>query len=389
MTGSSVPHSGDPLRVAYVGFTSGSGGDALQMLSLAHGMQVAGHDVDITVPAGARNATFVDRCRARDVPARQSELLTATGPGSRQRLRALTHLVRSFDHDVVHVHSGDWCLPRSLLIALLPRPRRPFVATLHSPHPPPESRTSRTLAWSIGARLTLSAVISPSDHATLEQRACGVPARLVETIHNAVEQPPSSAPDREAPRRQLGVADDVPLVVFSSRLDAQKRPLDAVHAFATVAPHHPTAVLAMVGIGDLRDTVRAEADRLDVGDRVVMVGYQRNVADWLAAASAWIFPTERENFSIALLEALAAGCAIVATDCPGNDEVLVDESNALTFRVGDVAAAAAALDRVLADRALAARLGRSATETAASFSIGEMVARYTDTYRRAIGSAVT
>ena len=66
-------------------------------------------------------------------------------------------------------------------------------------------------------------------------------------------------------------------------------------------------------------------------DRVRLVGYQTNVPDWLAAATVWILPTERENFSVAALEAMAAGCAVASTICPGNAEVLLDGVNSLTF----------------------------------------------------------
>ena len=67
-----------------------------------------------------------------------------------------------------------------------------------------------------------------------------------------------------------------------------------------------------------------------------LAGYQTNVADWLAAATVWLLPTERENFSVAVLEALAAGCAVLSTTCPGNDEVLTDRENRGLFPVGDI-----------------------------------------------------
>jgi glycosyltransferase involved in cell wall biosynthesis len=77
----------------------------------------------------------------------------------------------------------------------------------------------------------------------------------------------------------------------------------------------------------------------------------------------WLLPTEAENFSLAVLEALAAGCAIVSTPCRGNDEVLVHDQNALLAPVGDVDALAGCLRCLLADRARRERLRDGARRT--------------------------
>jgi glycosyltransferase involved in cell wall biosynthesis len=170
--------------------------------------------------------------------------------------------------------------------------------------------------------------------------------------------------------------------VFSSRIDTQKRPIDAVRIFAGVADEFPRARLVFVGDGALRSAVTDEAHRLGVADRLDLVGYQTNVEDWVAAATVWILPTERENFSLAVLEALAAGRAVLSTSCPGNDEVLVDGENAAVFGVGDVDAGIARLRELLADDALRRRLGETATATSARFSSERMVDSYHALYRR-------
>src|SRR5207302_1434923 len=141
-----------------------------------------------------------------------------------------------------------------------------------------------------------------------------------------------------------------------SRLEGQKRPLDAVHAFHRIAPEFPNARLVFVGTGVLQEELRQAAGSLGIAPRVHFVGHQRNVPDWLAAASTWILPTEAENFSLAVLEAMAAGCPIVSTMCSGNDEVLEPERNALVTAVGDVEAMADSLRRLLSDPDLRDRL---------------------------------
>jgi glycosyltransferase involved in cell wall biosynthesis len=193
--------------------------------------------------------------------------------------------------------------------------------------------------------------------------------------------------DPQTAWRTLGVAPDTPLVVFSSRIDAQKRPLDAIEAFQRVAPDFPAARLVFVGSGSQEEPARALAARNGVAERVHFVGYQRNVPDWLAAATVWILPTESENFSLAVLEALAAGCPILSTRCPGNDEVLVEGQNALTVGVGDTDALAAGLRRLLSEDDLRQRLGLAGRETARNYDKEYMVDQYARCYDEVLQQA--
>ena len=368
------------LKITYLGFVRGDGGDALQLLTLAHGTQQAGSTVEILVPTNDENTVFVERCRAIGVPARQTEQISVTGTGTRQRFRSLISLLRSCDADVLHIHSGDSCLPRTMMLALLVTRPRHAVATLQSPYPFFAPRSARARFWATTARRTLRAVVSPSDHGTRFQRECGIPDELTTTIRNSIDFDEFSSGDPTVPKQLLGLDDETPIVLFSSRLDPQKLPLDAVRAFARAGAEASSAVLVFVGAGELEDAIVDEARALGVDDRVRMVGYQTNVADWLALATVWIFPTERENFSVALLEAMAAGCPILATVCPGNDEVLEDGSNALTFAVGDVEEAGQALGRLLQDPELREHLGDGAETTARASSVEQMVLQYRRVY---------
>jgi glycosyltransferase involved in cell wall biosynthesis len=96
----------------------------------------------------------------------------------------------------------------------------------------------------------------------------------------------------------------------------------------------------------------------------------------------WLLPTERENFSIAVLEALAAGCPVLSTSCRGNDEVLVDGQNALTFDVGDVPGGIVRLRSLLSDPSLRARLSLGAKATAEKYATVNMVDDYIAVYNR-------
>jgi glycosyltransferase involved in cell wall biosynthesis len=373
------PHDAD---VTYIGFLLGHGGDALQMLGLAQGVADRGARVRIIVPAIDESVGFEQRCRLLGIPCERSDLVTASLDGSRQDLRSLVRLFRSVRSPIVHFHSGNSCLPRSAMIALELLRYRPSFATLHSPYETIEPTGSRARFWSTTARRRLRAVVSPSDHGTRFQLRCGIGPDTAVTIRNSIDVGAMTLGDDRLPRESIGAAPTDPIVLFSSRIDAQKRPVEAVQIFAGVADEFPAARLVFAGRGDASDAVAAEAARMDLSERVHLVGYQTNIADWLSSATVWILPTERENFSVAVLEALAAGCPILSTMCAGNDEVLVDGENALTFAVGDIGTATSKLRHLLVDDGLRLRLGKGAVATAEHYSVPHMVEQYVQLYNR-------
>jgi glycosyltransferase involved in cell wall biosynthesis len=361
--------------VIHVGFLLGHGGDALQMLTLAQGTQQAGLRTKVVVPRTAESVKFEERCRAAGVECERTSLISADMTGPTQSIRSLSRLLGEAEARVFHFHSGNSCLPRALMVTLELRRPRHAVATLQSPIETIVPGSLRARTWSFFANRRLDAVISPSAHGSSFQRRCGVSTSRVQTIRNAVEVARFASGDPTGPRVLLGAREDEPIVLFASRLDRQKGPVQAVEIFARAARRFPAARLVFVGTGSEDSAIRAAAARLGVADRTQLMGYQTNIPDWLAAATVWLLPTERENFSVAVLEALAAGLPIVSTSCPGNDEVLVGEQNAITFPVGDIATAAAGLARVLGDPDLRRRLRAEARLTAAENSAEAMVER--------------
>jgi glycosyltransferase involved in cell wall biosynthesis len=196
---------------------------------------------------------------------------------------------------IVHYHLSTNVMPGRYVPALrMLKPRRAF-ATLHDPYddPPPGSPAARR--WAAAAPHLFDRVISGSQLGVERQIQYGLPASLVQCIFNGVNIERFGGGRGERARAQLGLDETTPLVVVSSRLAPQKRPLDALAAFARVAADMPDAHLVFVGEGVLLGTVRDEIARLRLGHRVHLAGQQFNVPDWLDAATAWLLPTESET----------------------------------------------------------------------------------------------
>jgi len=364
----------------YIGFLLGHGGDAMQMLELATGMAVSGRRVKLVVPELETSVSLARLCKERGLPVERTPWIRADALGAKQNPFDLVRLFQTYRAPILHLHTGDICLPRTVLLTMrLLRVPLGF-ATIHSPSNNTMQPDARARAWAYAAPWTLRQIICPSKHGRRAQISYGVPAELVSTIYNGVDVKRFSSGQASIAQKALGLGPKTPLVVFSSRLEPQKRPFDALHAFQRVAATDREPHLVFVGRGALEPELRAAVQQNGLADRVHFSGFQTNIPDWLAAATVWYLPTESENFSLAILEALAAGCPILSTLCQGNDEVLEDGTNALTTAVGDVEAQAAALKRLLREPALRQSLSAAAQNSARRYSVEAMVKEHSRAY---------
>ncbi len=140
-------------------------------------------------------------------------------------------------------------------------------------------------------------------------------------------------------------------------------------AFASVAPRHPDWRLTIVGEGRERGALEALVAELGLGGRISLPGRAADPVPHLAAAHAFALSSRREGFPNALLEAMAAGLPPVAFDCDsGPAEIITHAENGLLVPAGDVAALAAALDRLFGDDLERDRMGRAACEVSERFA---------------------
>jgi colanic acid/amylovoran biosynthesis glycosyltransferase len=142
--------------------------------------------------------------------------------------------------------------------------------------------------------------------------------------------------------------------------------------------------LDLIGDGPLRPRLEQAARVL--GGRVRFLGTmdRAGVAAAMAECDVFVLPSvpapsgDQDGLPVVLLEAMAAGCAIVASSLPGIDAVLVDGHTGLLVPPGDSTALAAALSKLLHDRELRAKLGGAAAEVVDDYSIDVVGAQYTD-----------
>ncbi|HSE97675.1 MAG TPA: glycosyltransferase family 4 protein, partial [Blastocatellia bacterium] len=372
--------SNNSVDILFVGFVGGTGGASSLMLDLAARMAARGVRVRIVVPAYDTTVAYTERGRQRAVAVERSPWLVERGLGLRKLIDAV-RFVRGCHAPVVHFHLGNTNTIQSHFLWAMDMLRLPPVyVTPHTNMDDPPADDPRARRWAEAATRRLKKVICVSERSRSRQIDYGLPPEKVELIRNGVDVAAFSAGNPLRARESLGLDGDVPIILVSSRIEREKRPVDAVRALSLIAPEFPEAHLVFIGQGSFEDEARAAARKAGLNDRVHFPGFQSNVADWLAAARVWLLPTESEGFSVAMLEALAAGCPVVSTICPGNDELLIDEENALLAKVGNIEEIAVALRRLLSDERLRARLGANARSTAQQYSLDKTVEEHLACY---------
>lgn len=275
-------------------------------------------------------------------------------------------LARPFD--VIHAH---WVLPNGVPAVLVARQYGiPLVVSLHGSD---VYLSERHWALSASAGMTLRAAAAVTAcSADLRQRSLrlGTPVATSHVIPYGVN-PQEFRPDpaaRRQVRSELGLPNAAPLVVALGRLVHKKGFGVLLEAWPRVLAEHPDALLALVGYGDLRTTLEQQADRLGIAHRVYFTGQleRRRAATYMAAADIFTLPIVRhqgaDGLPNVLLEAMGTGRPIVASRVAGVPDVIDDGMHGLLVPDKEPALLASAINRLLGDPALAARLGNAARQ---------------------------
>lgn len=150
-------------------------------------------------------------------------------------------------------------------------------------------------------------------------------------------------------------------LLFLGRLGKRKGSYDLLAALARLAPAHPSLRAALGGDGEVEQTA-ARAAELGIGDKVQMLGWVR--ADQKQAqldqAAIYVLPSYNEGLPMSVLEAMAAGIPVVSTPVGGIPEAITDGVEGYLVPPGDIEALAQRLNQLLADPALAMRMGAAA-----------------------------
>jgi glycosyltransferase involved in cell wall biosynthesis len=168
-------------------------------------------------------------------------------------------------------------------------------------------------------------------------------------------------------------------------LRPEKNLATLLKAFAQARVRLPGLQLAVVGSGSELSSLQTLAGSLGIAGDCVFESSTGQVAEWLRSFDIFVLPSLSEALSNSLMEAMACGCAVVASNVGGNPELVSDGETGLLFQAGDSAGLAAALTRFLDDVELRGRLSEAAQQKIKeSFSITASAARMGEIYEELI-----
>ncbi len=363
------------MRLLFYNHAPEISGAERSLLALAAHARAAGHDVALCAPRGplADATTYEGIAFVPVAPlvlgrSRDPLVLARYLVGTAQPLVDLARTVRRAHPDVVHANSIRSGLIAAMALRLA-RPRPQLV--VHARDALHDGALDRLTAVALGREADV--VVAISRYVARSMGAKGT-ARV---LHNAIdlERYRRDEAGGQALRCQLGIPDAAPLLVVAAQLTPWKGQLDALDAFALLRATHPDAHLVLAGDAKFtgkhrrydtlayRDALRARAAHPDLRGHAHVVGDIADVVALYSAATLLVVPSWAEPFGRVVVEAMAAGCPVLATDAGGVPEIVTHGVDGWLVPPRDPAALAAALRCLLDAPALRATLARNGRVT--------------------------
>lgn len=290
----------------------------------------------------------------------------------------LRRLLSAGRHDVVHFHSPLVAGVGRFVVATLPRTRRPaVVSTEHNTWDGYALPTRLLNAWlhhKDAARWAVSRQVLDS---VWPSRREGMEV----LVHGLVLDSLGTSPANGASvRAELGLGADERVVCTVANFRTQKAYPILLQAARIVLDADPGARFLAVGQGPEEPRIRELHASLGLGDRFLLLGYRRDVGAVLAASDVFTLASSVEGFPIAVMEAMATGLPIVATDVGGLPDAVQDGVHGLLVPTGSPDLLAQALLRVLRDDDLRQRMSTAAAARGRGFDMRPVVSTVQDAY---------
>lgn len=367
-------------RVTHVIDTSLPGGAQVQLANLLRGL---GQAFEFSVLVLGRRGPFSETWQ--DLGAR---VVTMGKAGSRWGLESWQPLVRWLKQerpDLVHTH----LFKSNILGAMAARQARlPFIIHDHSGldrpglafyFPNPITRLLYGMAYQrslAGCRKLLTLTESMRQNVlkawTIDQSKVAVLPNCID-LEEFLAQARTPVSDI---RQELGLPQGTPLVSMVGRLAPEKD----WTTFLQVAFMNPQLAFLAVGEGALEKTLKQEAHQSAL-DNLHFLGWRTDVPSLLAQSNAFLLTSRQEAFGIVLLEAMAAGCPVIATRTQGAEALLQEGINGLLVPVSDVQGCHAALGRVMQEASLANNLKKNALSGLQAYDLQPICDRLATLYR--------
>jgi len=376
VTGSSSLPAGDDRIAIVIHALTGGGSEHAAALIASH-WAAAGRPVTLITLAGIDTDTIalhpaVQRIGLNAMTPSKNPVQAAFANRARVRkLRAALHQV-SPRHVIA-------LTDRTAILTLLACRGTPWRAIVSERTDPRYHRIGRLWNWlRRGTYPEARCIVAQTEGAASALRPIAGRAPVV-VIPNGVPSPPAVDPGHPLLRSDQSPLGRNRCVIGLGRLSREKGFDRLIEAFCRIAGDHPDWHLVIVGEGPERRRLEQQVRESALSGRIHLPGWFENPWSALQSAGLFVLPSHYEGFPNALLEAMAAGLAVIAFDCPsGPAEIIQPDINGMLIANGDLSALTAAIRSLLDKPDLRQQLGQHAREVQTRFSMAEHFRRWNE-----------
>ncbi len=351
------------------------GGISTYTLTLAEGLKTRGHNVKVVSGGGV----LTNRLIRAGIEHIYLDLSTKSelSPKIFVAKRRFLDILSKFSSDILH--------PQTRLTRVCAQFARnktgvPFVSTAHGFY---KDRLGNRIFpfWGDGI-IAVSEAVKRDLISKLK-----VPANNIRVIHNGIETSGKNIFDggKTGIKEKLNLNFDK-LIVSISRLSFIKGHIYLIRAMEKVSMAYPGAGCLIVGDGEAKALLEKETSRLKLTDKIKFLSSVEDTGEIFSAADIFVLPTLQEGLGLSILEAMARGVPVVATDVGGIPEIIESGKNGILFPPKDMNTLAEAICQVLGDGVLRNNLvGNAKKMVGEKFSSENMVSLTEDFYKNITG----
>lgn len=215
-----------------------------------------------------------------------------------------------------------------------------------------------------------------------------IPSQKVSVIYRGRKPDPflhADAQHVEQIRMGLGLQANNQIILNVGRMLQRKGQAELIQAMPALLQQQPNVRLLIAGEGDYRSSLEGFIAELGVGHAVQLLGQRNDIPTLLHLADVFAFPSHYEGYPGALVEAMLAGCPIVASDIPVHREAIKSGKTGLLFKLQDIEDLSKTILELLAHPETAKCLGSNARQDAlARFHIDQIAAQHEQLYQRVL-----
>ena len=326
-------------KIAYVLPYLCKGGTETHVLDLIKGFRDK-YDITLVAPRGPRLQDFLDL---------KINYLPITGLGSNfwKGIRDYKHVLTKLDEkniDLIHVHAGhEYVLLTGLFLKKVP-----LIFTGHS-YP---NRFNYRLSSFINNHFA-NEVICVSDAEYSKFTAGKMKAEKLHRIYNGISIPKNCSTNKEI-RKKVG--SDKKIIGTVARLERDKGVHILLEAFKNL--NNPDTHLLFVGDGQLEDELKTRVKEYGLSKKVTFTGFVRNIHDYYQTMNLFVLPSLKdEACSLVILEAMAHGLPVIATDVGGAGEQVADGRTGKIIPPDDINSLTSTLKKFINDSSLVKNMG--------------------------------